>query len=234
MLHKMIKVKIAVTLDAEDPNDSVVISEARRWKVLQEKGKTQAYLSEQKTVFMAGIYLNTVAPQLCSKLAQNLTSASLDDLQHFSKLVSEKGIGEEQLEGVLHKLSEIHDLINTSIERSIPLSGDSVKEAPAVTEPLPVTPSDNVALPDDSVQETLATTEPLSATPSDSVALPDDSVQETPAVTEPLPVTPSDSVPLPDDSVKETPSGSVQAALPEVELNDKLKKMRKIKSKKIF
>ncbi|PKG39544.1 hypothetical protein CXF74_07720 [Psychromonas sp. Urea-02u-13] len=136
----MVNVKIVIALDARNPNDNVAISEARKWKALQEKGKNQAYLSEQKMVFMAGIYLHTIAPQLCNKLAQNLADASLDDLEYFNKLIFEKGVNEIQLDGVLDKLGEIQDLINTTIETSRPLSADAVKETLSIAEQEAVLP----------------------------------------------------------------------------------------------
>ncbi len=135
----MIKVKIEVGFDIENPNDNAAISEVRKWKVLQEKGDKKNYLSEQKTVFMAGLYLHAIAPQLCNKLAQNLAVASLDDLEYFNQSILEKGTKELQLEGVLNKLSEIQALINTTIETSKPLTvGDEVKVAQVPTEQVPI------------------------------------------------------------------------------------------------
>jgi len=134
----MVKVKFELSLDAENPNDSAAIAEVMKWKVLQEKGKKKTYLAEQKTAFMAGLYLHSIAPQLCNKLAQNLAAANLEDLEYFNQAMFEKGDKELQLEGVLLKLSEIQDLINTTIETGRPLPTDEMPVAQAVTEKVSV------------------------------------------------------------------------------------------------
>jgi len=208
MPHKMVKVKMAVTLDAENPNDKVAIIEAKRWKALQEEGKKEAYLLEQKNVFMAGIYLHAVAPQLCNNLAQNLASASLEELQSFNKLTFKDGIEGQQLEGMLDKLSELQELINSSIEANIACSNNGVKQMLAIAEQTLVAPAESIQLaPEVPVEEQMPVTPPA------SIQL---------AVEEQLPV---------------APPGTIQTELtviPETEVGDKLKKMRKMKSKKIF
>jgi len=137
----MVKVKFEVSLDAENPNDSAAISEVMKWKVLQEKGKKKTYLAEQKTAFMAGLYLHTIAPQLCNKLAQNLAAANLKDLEYFHQSMFNKGEKELQLEGVLFKLSEIEGLINTTIESGMPLARDVLPAVQGAVEQESVEPS---------------------------------------------------------------------------------------------
>lgn len=130
-------VRFKLELDVENSSEKAAILALRRWRSLIQGGQREVCQAEQKEAFLAGLYLQNALPELAEKLAQNLSSAGLeelDSLYHACGPAPEKnGRSEEQTE-VLQLLQELKkDIKNFLLDSELrePIVNKTFNDAPA-------------------------------------------------------------------------------------------------------
>lgn len=120
----MATVRFQFQLDAKNSNEKAALSELHGWKALFDDGQVELCLSKQKKTLLAGLYLQKTMPGLVEKLAQNLSSAGLDELDYFYKANSSTpsiDLNEQQKE-VLAALQSLQKSLDSHISTSIPIN----------------------------------------------------------------------------------------------------------------
>jgi hypothetical protein len=132
----MATVRFQFQLDAKKSNEKAALAELHGWKALFDDGQVELCLSKQKKTLLAGLYLQKTMPGLVEKLAQNLSSADLEELDFFYKANSPTPSIDpnEQQKEVLAALQSLQKSLDSQISTSIPdpqRGHDSVMRAEA-------------------------------------------------------------------------------------------------------
>jgi hypothetical protein len=138
----MATVRFQFQFDAKNSNEKAALTELHSWKALFDGGEMELCLSKQKETLLAGLYLQKTMPGLVEKLAQNLSSASLDELDYFykanSSVPNSDAVNEAQKE-VLAALQRLQESLDSNIA-SATTAINATTNAP-VAAPEPVQPS---------------------------------------------------------------------------------------------
>lgn len=111
----MATVRLKFDLDVNNPSERAALTELRKWKALLEGGQKEECLLKQRQTLMAGLYLQIAMPNLSEKLAQNLSSAGIDDFAHFYKnsgSALDKNVENDQQNEVLLRLDALQQILN--------------------------------------------------------------------------------------------------------------------------
>ena len=136
-LHNMVMVRFKLELDVENSSEKAAILALRRWKSLIQGGQRDVCQAEQKEAFLAGLYLQNALPELAEKLAQNLSSAELeelDSLYYSCGSVPDKNSRSEQQTEILQMLQELKkDIKNFLLDSDLgePIVNKTFNDAPA-------------------------------------------------------------------------------------------------------
>ncbi|MFT6927727.1 MAG: hypothetical protein ACJAZP_003366 [Psychromonas sp.] len=119
----MATVRFQFQFDAKNSNEKAALIELQGWKALFDDGQIELCLSKQKETLLAGLYLQKTMPGLVEKLAQNLSSAGLDELDYFYKAnasASRIDIISEQQKEVLAALQRLQESLDSKMAGVIP------------------------------------------------------------------------------------------------------------------
>lgn len=126
----MATVRFQYQLDAKNSNEKAALIELQGWKALLEDGQVELCLSKQKETLLAGLYLQKAMPGLVEKLAQNLSSAGLDELDYFYKANSAApsiDVINAQQNQVLAALQSLQESLDSKISSSIPINASAAE-----------------------------------------------------------------------------------------------------------
>ncbi|ABM05243.1 hypothetical protein Ping_3560 [Psychromonas ingrahamii 37] len=125
----MANVRIQFPLDPKNSNEKAALTELKKWKILFDDGQTDLCLLKQRETLLAGLYLQKIMPDLAEKLAQNLSSASLDELDFFysgnAPVSHQEGINNQQKE-VLAALQRLQESVDSKMSSVIPANASIV------------------------------------------------------------------------------------------------------------
>lgn len=160
----MAMVRLKFDLDANNPSERAALIELRKWKSLLEGGHKEECLLKQRQTLMAGLYLQIAMPELSEKLAQNLSTAGIEDFAHFYKNSSsalDKNVQDDQQNEVLLRLEALQQALNDKQLTSIVPHSPELKAVVSPESPIATTPATLVDVESGSVSPIVAKEEAL-------------------------------------------------------------------------
>lgn len=134
----MTLVRFQFQLDAKNSSEKAALAELQEWKALIDGGQKEFCQLKQKKMFLAGLYLQKVLPDLVEKLAQNLSSAGLEEFNYFYKANSpalNQDSANEQQNEVLKALQTLQESLNSQFS-SIGIPNATIPESAIATDPV--------------------------------------------------------------------------------------------------